>query len=158
MNNADANEEQSAIDFLLHLNIKPENNYFLCYRYPSPILGALPTSAITNAFVSKTYLLAFTKGEIIAKRVNNGFSPSLDWKKENYDKHLLRINKEAIKRFEIKEWTPFGIYQGFLLTIEADKKYYFQVAKTTGDDYSTTNFFHLKKQHFLGLATAESYQ
>lgn len=144
--------QQQAIDFMTHLGIEPQNNYFTCYHYPLPILGAFSYNPVMTAWVSKIYLVIFTPTEIIIKKVDGRFS-TVSINKDNYNEHLIRLSKEQIKHFEVKEWTTLGIYNGYLLTIEADKKYYFHVAKTTGDDFSTVNFFNVKQNNFYDLVT-----
>ncbi|WP_252211115.1 hypothetical protein [Enterococcus durans] len=49
----------------------------------------------------------------------------------------------------MKDWEVLGFDLGYLLTIETEKKYYLQVAKVTGYDFSTINFFNLKANNFL---------
>ncbi len=71
----------------------------------------------------------------------------------SFDKNVIRIPKKTIKRFEIKNWEVSGMNWGYLMTIEADKTYYFNVAKTTGEDFSTRNFFNVKENNFYGLVT-----
>lgn len=148
----DSGIEQQVINFISFLGIKPQNNYFTCYRYPYPILGLIPFKAITQALITKIDLLVFTPEELVIKRLGSGLS-FVKLKEKDFNKDIILIQKSNIKKFEIKNWVVLGIDWGYLLTVEADKKYYFHVAKTTGNDFSTENFFNLKQNNFFGLVT-----
>lgn len=149
--NEDQKIQQQAEAFIRHLGLTPQDNYFTCYRYPKPILGVIPFKAITRGLIVKIDLLVFTKDELIVKRVGSGLS-LVSIKPANFDKGLIRIPKTAIKEFEIKNWQVV-IDWGYLMTVKADKTYYFNVVKTTGDDFSTRNFYNVKGNGFYGLVT-----
>ena len=93
-----------------------------------------------------------TEEELIIKKIGSGLSP-VDIKEENYDENIIRIPKSSIVNFEVKDWEVLGFDLGYLLTIETEKKYYLQVAKVTGYDFSTINFFNLKANKFFDLVT-----
>ncbi len=65
---SDTKLEEQAINFLSYLGIKPQCNFFTCYRYRWPILGRIPFNAIVKAMVVKVNLLAFTSNEIVIKK------------------------------------------------------------------------------------------
>ncbi|MFC0362816.1 hypothetical protein [Enterococcus canintestini] len=151
---SDAKIEQQAIKFLSYLGIKSQSNFFTCYRYPLPILGIIPFKAVVQAMLVKVNLLVFTPNELVIKKVGSGFS-LVKIKEKSFDRNVIRIPKKQIKRFEIKNWVVLGMSWGYLMTIEADKTYYFNVAKTIGEDFSTRNFFNVKKNNFYGLVTED---
>lgn len=148
----DSEINQHVRNFIHYLGFTSQDNYFTCYKYPLPILGLIPVKPITTALITKINLLIFTPHEVIIKKIGSGFS-LVDIKRNTFDKNVIRISKSQIKKFEIKEWVVFGINWGYLLTIEAERKFYFHVAKTNGDDFSTVNFYNVKGNNFYGLIT-----
>ncbi len=149
--------EQKAENFMRHLGFTPNGNYFSCYEYAHPLLVTLPLRPSTKIFVTKIVLVIATQEELIIKKIGSGLT-SVDIKEENYDKNITRIAKSDIVKFEVKDWKVLGFDLGYLLTIQTEKKYYLQVAKMTGYDFSTINFFNLKANNFFGLVTENNTQ
>ncbi|OTO02255.1 hypothetical protein [Enterococcus sp. 5B3_DIV0040] len=146
--------EKQIISFLKFLKVKPQNNYFTCYSYVHPILNSLPFDALLQGMITNIVLFVCTPSEVIVKKIGNGVS-LVNLKEESFRKKLIRFSKSDIKKFEIKNYSSLGMNSGYLLTIEAEKKYYYHVAKVTGDDFSTQNFFEMKRQNFCGLLTMD---
>lgn len=144
--------EQKAENFMRHLGLTPKGNYFSCYEYAHPFLVVLPLHPTVKIIVTKIVLVIATEEELIIKKIGSGLSP-VDIKEENYDENIIRIPKSSIVNFEMKDWEVLGFDLGYLLTIETEKKYYLQVAKVTGYDFSTINFFNLKANNFFDLVT-----
>ncbi|GAB7308685.1 MULTISPECIES: hypothetical protein [Bacillota] len=88
------------------------------------------------------------------KKIGSGVS-LVNLKEAAFSKKLIRIPKSTIKKFEIKNYSSLGIKSGYLLIIEAEKKYYYHIASVTGNDFSTRNFFEMKQQNFCGLLTID---
>lgn len=144
--------EQQIVSFLNFLEITPQENYFTCYSYVHPILNSIPFDALIQGLITNIVLFICTPSEVIIKKIGSGAS-LVNLKEEAFSKKLIRIPKSTIKKFEIKNYSSLGIESGYLLTIEAEKKYYYHIANVTGNDFSTRNFFEMKQQNFCGLLT-----
>ncbi|MFB8505307.1 hypothetical protein ACFC4I_06095 [Enterococcus durans] len=144
--------EQKAENFMRHLGLTPKGNYFTCYQFSHPILDLLFLGPLVEGIVTKIVLIIATEEELIIKKIGSGLSP-VDIKEKTYDKNIIRIPKSDIVNFEMKDWVILGYDLGYLLTVETDRKYYFRVAKVTGYDFSTINFFNLKANNFFDLVT-----
>lgn len=107
-----------------------------------------------QVLITNIILLVCTLNEILVKKIGSGIF-SVRLKKEEYTQKIIHVPKTEIKRFEIKNYSTLGLYSGYLLTIEAKKKYYYHIANVTGNDFSPRNFFEMKYQKFLGLFTAD---
>lgn len=146
--------EEQIISFLKFLKVKPQNNYFTCYSYAHPILNSLPFDALLQGIITNIVLFVCTPNEVIVKKIGSGVS-LVNLKEKSFGKKLIRFSKSDIKKFEIKNYFSLGMDSGYLLTIEASKKYYYHVAKVIGNDFSTQNFFEMKEQDFYGLLTTD---
>ncbi|WP_256925942.1 hypothetical protein [Enterococcus faecium] len=146
--------EEQIISFLKFLKVTPQNNYFTCYSYAHPVLNSFPFSPLIQGLITNIVLLVCTPDEIFVKKIGSGIS-LVKLKEEEYAKQIIHIPKSEIKFFEIKNYSPLRMDSGYLLTIESEKKHYYHIAKVTGDDFSTRNFFEMKYQKFLGLLTAD---
>ena len=146
--------EQKAENFMRHLGLTPNGNYFTCYHFAHPILDLLFLGPLVEGIVTKVAFIIATEEELIIKKMGSLLSFAFDdIKGKTYDKNIIRIPKSEIVNFEMKDWIILGYDLGYLLTVEADRKYYFRVAKVTGYDFSTINFFNLKANNFFDLVT-----
>ncbi|TVS94899.1 hypothetical protein FNV40_15015, partial [Enterococcus durans] len=107
--------EQKAENFMRHLGLTPNGNYFTCYEYAHPFLVVLPLHPTVKIIVTKIVLVIATEEELIIKKIGSGLSP-VDIKEENYDENIIRIPKSSIVNFEVKDWEVLGFDLGYLLT------------------------------------------
>ncbi|MFS0926142.1 hypothetical protein ACFC37_03965 [Enterococcus durans] len=60
--------EQKAENFMRHLGLTPNGNYFTCYHFAHPILDLLFLGPLVEGIVTKVALIIATEEELIIKK------------------------------------------------------------------------------------------